>query len=61
MYKRILIPTDGSAISRKAVKEGVALAKWVGASVVEFFAPEDYRVVIYSSGASAPDEQGMRE
>jgi nucleotide-binding universal stress UspA family protein len=48
MYKRILIPTDGSAISRKAVKQGVALARSLGASVVGFFSPEDYRAVMYT-------------
>jgi nucleotide-binding universal stress UspA family protein len=34
MYKRILIPTDGSDLSRKAIEQGVALAKSIGASVV---------------------------
>jgi len=34
MYKRILIATDGSAKSSKAVKEGIELAKAFGASVV---------------------------
>ena len=48
MFKRILIPTDGSAISRKAVKQGVAFAKSVGATVVGFFSPEDYRAIMYT-------------
>ena len=48
MYRRILIPTDGSAISRKAVKHGVALAKSLGATVVGFFSPEDYRAIMYT-------------
>ena len=34
MYKHILIPTDGSDLSRKAIEHGVALAKSIGASVV---------------------------
>jgi len=34
MYKRILIATDGSDRSRKAAKEGVELAKAVGADVI---------------------------
>jgi len=33
MFKNILIPTDGSALSRKSVKAGVALAKAIGARV----------------------------
>ena len=48
MYRRILIPTDGSAISRKAVKHGITLAKSLGATVVGFFAPEDYRAIMYT-------------
>ena len=38
MYRRILIATDGSPLSRKAIEEGVELARSVGASVVGFHA-----------------------
>jgi len=38
MYKNILIPTDGSALSRNAAANGVKLAKLVGARVTGFFA-----------------------
>ncbi|HTT39485.1 MAG TPA: universal stress protein [Burkholderiales bacterium] len=48
MYKKILLPTDGSALSRKAVKQGVAFAAALGAKVVGFFSPEDYRALMYS-------------
>jgi nucleotide-binding universal stress UspA family protein len=41
VFKRILLPTDGSPVSRKAVKQGVAL-------VIGFFSPEDYRALLYS-------------
>ena len=34
MWKAVLIPTDGSALSRRAVEEGVALARALGATVV---------------------------
>jgi nucleotide-binding universal stress UspA family protein len=33
MYKHILIPTDGSALSEAAIKQGVALAKALNAKV----------------------------
>jgi nucleotide-binding universal stress UspA family protein len=33
MYKHILIPTDGSPLSETAIKQGVALAKSIGARV----------------------------
>ncbi|RYF13665.1 MAG: universal stress protein, partial [Comamonadaceae bacterium] len=31
MYQRILVPTDGSALSKKAVKNAVELAATLGA------------------------------
>jgi nucleotide-binding universal stress UspA family protein len=48
MFKKILLPTDGSDLSKKAVKKGVDFAKSIGASVVGFFSPEDYRALMYS-------------
>jgi nucleotide-binding universal stress UspA family protein len=48
MYRRILIPTDGSRVSRNAAKQGIALAKRLRATVVGFFCAEDYRKVVYS-------------
>jgi len=33
MYKHILLPTDGSELSKAALKHGVALAKAIGAEV----------------------------
>jgi nucleotide-binding universal stress UspA family protein len=33
MYKHILLPTDGSELSKAAMKHGVALAKAIGAKV----------------------------
>ncbi len=38
MFKNILIPTDGSAVSRKAIKAGVKLAQTVGAKVTGYYA-----------------------
>ncbi|MDX2155960.1 MAG: universal stress protein [Hyphomicrobiaceae bacterium] len=34
MYKSILIPTDGSGFCERAVRQGIALAKSIGAKVV---------------------------
>jgi nucleotide-binding universal stress UspA family protein len=51
MYKTILLPTDGSPISRKAVKQGIAFAKGIGAKVVGFYSPQDYRTALYVSQA----------
>src|SRR5215471_8992920 len=42
MYKHILIPTDGSELSAKAIKEGVALAKAVNAEVTAITVSETF-------------------
>ena len=47
MYKNILIPTDGSALSRAAAKKGIKLAKSLGARVTAFFAAPAPTPVIY--------------
>jgi nucleotide-binding universal stress UspA family protein len=38
MYKNILVPTDGSPLSRAAAARAVKLAKSVGAKITAFFA-----------------------
>ena len=47
MYKHILIPTDGSELSRRAIAAGVKLAKSVGAKVTGFFAAPPATPVVY--------------
>ncbi len=51
MYRRILIATDGSPLSRKAIEEGVALARSVGASVVGFHARTPVMLPYYAEPA----------
>ena len=60
MFKNILIPTDGSPLSRTAVKAGVALAAALGARVTGFFAappatPIVYRAVLPVGYGTAPE------
>lgn len=43
IFKQILLPTDGSALSERAVLAGVSFAKDVGAQVVGFTALPDFR------------------
>ena len=52
MFKRILIPTDGSKVARKAIRAGIALAKELGASVVAYTAAEPIELVYNAEGAS---------
>lgn len=46
MFKRILIPTDGSKVANKAIRAGIRFAKEMGAVVVGYCAIEP--VTVYS-------------
>ncbi|MEO8165600.1 MAG: universal stress protein [Betaproteobacteria bacterium] len=59
MFKNILLPTDGSALSKKAIKAGVALAQAVGAKVTGFYSPEQYEILAY--GEYFPPDLMSRE
>ncbi len=50
MFKRILVATDGTKLSDKAVKVGVALAKSSGAQLIGFFAAVQYKTPYYPEG-----------
>ena len=65
MFKHILIPTDGSDLSRKAVLYGVQLAKESGAKVTALTIAEPYRVasmdaVLVSVGEDEYEEESRR-
>lgn len=44
MYQRILVATDGSALSRKAVRNGIGLAAAIGAELIAFNVVPHYPV-----------------
>ena len=47
MFKHVLIPTDGSPLSRRAIALGVQLAKSLGARVTGVFAAPPATPVVY--------------
>lgn len=49
MYKNILVPTDGSALSRAAIAAAVKLAKSTGASVTAFYASPPATPLVYKN------------
>jgi nucleotide-binding universal stress UspA family protein len=51
MYKDILVPTDGSRLSAKAVKTGVRLAKALGARVTGVYVVAPYAPPVYGDAA----------
>lgn len=56
MYKNILLPTDGSKLSLKAVKIGVELAKALGGKVTVFYASPGIGVEYYAAEVPMPQE-----
>jgi nucleotide-binding universal stress UspA family protein len=51
MFKHILVPTDGSELSRQTAQRAVSFAKETGASVTVFFAKPEYPITYYGEGA----------
>lgn len=47
MYRKILITTDGSAVSSKTACAGVAFAEQMGAEVLALFVAPEYQYPIY--------------
>jgi nucleotide-binding universal stress UspA family protein len=58
MYKRILIPTDGSDLSEKAIEHGIALAKVLGAKITALTVLEPFHVS-HSSRAWSSSTRSM--
>ena len=54
MFKRILVPTDGSKLAEAAARTGVALARSIGAGIVAFHALPSYDEAAYKSVVISP-------
>ena len=50
MYHNILVATDGSKLSEKAVNHAIQLAKAVDAKITAFYAAPDYPAPAYADG-----------
>lgn len=50
MYKHILIPTDGSSLAARGIREGVRLAKAVGARISGVYVASPFIPPAYSEG-----------
>lgn len=51
MFKNILVPTDGSKLAAKGIREGVRLAKALRASVTGVYVAAPYTPPIYSEAS----------
>ena len=54
MFKHLLLPTDGSALSQRAAEAGIAFAQALGARVTIYHALEPLPRYIYSEGTVLP-------
>jgi nucleotide-binding universal stress UspA family protein len=50
MYKQMLVATDGSKLSSKAVTHAIDLAQALGAKLTAFYASPDYPAPAYADG-----------
>jgi nucleotide-binding universal stress UspA family protein len=48
MYKNILVPTDGSALSRRTIRDAVKLAAKLGAKITGFYVAPPYHIEVYA-------------
>ncbi len=51
MFKNILVPTDGSELSRSTARRAVSFAKEAGAKVTVFYAKPEYPIAYFGEGA----------
>ena len=51
MFKHILVPTDGSALSESAVSRAVTFARSSGARITFFYSQPDFPMPSYGAGA----------
>lgn len=54
MFKRILVPTDGSRLSQQSAQAAIELARQLGAEVVGFVATPEYRMRVIEDAVFAP-------
>ncbi len=50
MYRHILVATDGSKLSSRAVVHAIGLARALGAKLTAFYASPDYPLPAYAEG-----------
>jgi nucleotide-binding universal stress UspA family protein len=60
MYQRILVPTDGSALSKKAIRSAVELAGGLGAEVVALNVVPRYPMSYFDGGISVSPQEMAR-
>jgi nucleotide-binding universal stress UspA family protein len=49
MFKHLLVPTDGSPVSERAITSAMQLAKKIGAQVTSFHVVPEFHVFTYQT------------
>lgn len=52
MYRNMLVATEGSALSAKAARHAIALARALGSRITAFYAAPDYPLPAYAEGVA---------
>ena len=60
MYRNLLVATDGSKLSDKALAHGIALAQAVGATLTAFYAAPEYPMPAYADGVVYEKDLGEK-
>ena len=60
MYRRILVPTDGSTLSKKAVTSAIAQAAATGAELVALYVVPRYPISYFEGGSSVSNSDVAR-
>ena len=60
MYKRILVATDGSTLSKKSVRTAIELATTVGAELIALYVVPRYPVAYFEGGLSISTQDVAR-
>lgn len=60
MYRKLLVATDGSPLSKKAVKSAIDLAGAVGAELVALYVVPRYPVSYFEGGISVSPQEVAR-
>ena len=61
MFKHLLIPTDGSELSKRAIEAGIAFARETGARVTAYYALAPRAAQVYGEGYHFPDAKKAEE
>jgi nucleotide-binding universal stress UspA family protein len=60
MYKKLLVATDGSTLSKKAVRSAVELAESLGAELVALYVVPNYPVSYFEGGVTISTQEIAR-